>query len=142
MGRLRACLKHPMWDADFVLVAQNTPPPLPLPHKLGEGNQVASSYVHPSPSFWRTGSGGGVYCVTSDEDAAVRFPLAFRTLLACGLILSTARVYAAPAPTPAPPPQALAPAFPVELDADRAPSLVTHGDCFIRGGTILTVTRG
>jgi imidazolonepropionase-like amidohydrolase len=30
----------------------------------------------------------------------------------------------------------------VETDADRKPRVVTSGDCFIRGGTILTVTNG
>src|SRR6266567_161759 len=30
----------------------------------------------------------------------------------------------------------------VELEKDRIPSIVTHGDCFIKGGTIFTVTNG
>src|SRR5579859_7120261 len=30
----------------------------------------------------------------------------------------------------------------VELDADRKPGIVTHGDCFIKNGTLLTVTNG
>lgn len=30
----------------------------------------------------------------------------------------------------------------IETDADRKPRLVTTGDCFIRGGTLLTVTNG
>lgn len=31
---------------------------------------------------------------------------------------------------------------PVELEADRKPTIVTNGDCFIKGGTLLTVTQG
>jgi imidazolonepropionase-like amidohydrolase len=31
---------------------------------------------------------------------------------------------------------------PVELDEDRKPAIVTRGTCFIRGGTLLTVTHG
>ena len=31
---------------------------------------------------------------------------------------------------------------PTENDADRKPAIVTKGDCFIKGGTILTVTQG
>lgn len=37
---------------------------------------------------------------------------------------------------------AKAPDPPVELDAQRKPSIVTNGNCFIKGGTILTVTHG
>jgi imidazolonepropionase-like amidohydrolase len=32
--------------------------------------------------------------------------------------------------------------LPVELDEDRKPSVVTQGNCFIRGGTLITVTHG
>src|SRR5690242_4496484 len=38
--------------------------------------------------------------------------------------------------------QAATPPAPVELDADRTPSIVTKGSCFIRGGALLTVTQG
>src|SRR5690349_18738231 len=30
----------------------------------------------------------------------------------------------------------------VELEADRKPQIVTKGDCFIKNGTLLTVTNG
>jgi hypothetical protein len=49
-------------------------------------------------------------------------------------------VLALPSAGELPPPTA-AP-VPIELDADRRPALVTRGDCFLRGGTLLTVTHG
>lgn len=32
--------------------------------------------------------------------------------------------------------------LPVELESDRKPGIVTHGNCLLKGGTILTVVRG
>ncbi|HLK57192.1 MAG TPA: amidohydrolase, partial [Chthonomonadaceae bacterium] len=40
------------------------------------------------------------------------------------------------APTPPAPPR------PIELEADRKTSTVTGGTCFLKGGTVITVTRG
>jgi imidazolonepropionase-like amidohydrolase len=40
------------------------------------------------------------------------------------------------------PAEAAKPEPPIELEAHRKPTLVTRGDCFIQGGTLLTVTNG
>ena len=50
-------------------------------------------------------------------------------ILGCGLLLSGGAAQAQKS-------------APTENDADRKPAIVTRGDCFIKGGTILTVTQG
>ncbi len=70
-----------------------------------------------------------------------RYMLLFVTL--CTLCI--APVFAEPAEAPPTPPAATPPArpdSPSELDSDRLPKTVTHGNCFITNATILTVTRG
>lgn len=70
------------------------------------------------------------------------------TLLVSGLLSLSALAFAAappqapPATVAATPKPSGAPSQPIELDADRKPSLQIHGDGFIRGGTLLTVTHG
>src|SRR5579871_2840792 len=71
----------------------------------------------------------------------------FRMLPVVGLALLGGRGLAQ-APASAPPAgaaQAAKPAKPdpiVELDADRVPTVVTHGSCLLKNATLLTVTNG
>jgi len=67
----------------------------------------------------------------------------FTLLLVILCSLCIAPVLAEPAaPPPAAPAAAPTPEFPSELDSDRMPTTVTHGNCFITNATILTVTKG
>jgi imidazolonepropionase-like amidohydrolase len=67
--------------------------------------------------------------------------LKLRRLCAIGLTLFAARGLAqAPAPDQAPKPAKPDPI--VELDADRTPTIITHGTCFLKNATLLTVTNG
>ena len=92
------------------------PTPNPLPRREGARTSQREAFLCSLPKRGTSGAGG----------------LGWALLFALALPAHAATKAVAPA----------APPVPCELDADRTPSIVTHGDCFLKGATLYTVTNG